>query len=126
MPKLAIFDEEIGLRQEVARRYDELLGNLGLEIETPVIGPGNTSVYAQYTILSPDRDRLQAKLGNAGIPSVPYYAVPLHLQPVFSHLGRLKGDFPVTEKVSAQCLSLPMSPYVKREDQERIAGVLRL
>lgn len=124
MPKLAIFDEEIGLRREVAARYNELLGNLDLAIETPIIGAGNTSVYAQYTLLSPDRDGLQARLNEAGIPSVSYYAVPLHLQPVFSNLGGREGDFPVTEKVSAQCLSLPMSPYVKREDQELIARTL--
>ena len=54
------------------------------------------------------------------IPSVSYYTVPLHLQPVFHNLGHEKGDFPVAEKVADQCLSLPMSPYLDSNDQNKI------
>lgn len=93
-------------------------------MQVPFVAEGNTSVFAQYTILSELRDEIQAKLGEAGIPSVAYYSVPLHLQPVFSGLGYREGDFPVTERVAALGLSLPMSPYVKSSDQERIAAVI--
>ena len=51
------------------------------------------------------------------INSVSYYSVPLHLQPVINHLGHKKRDFPVAEKVANQYLSLPMSPYLTKEDQ---------
>ncbi len=119
LTKLEIFDEEIKLRQEIADRYAAGLAESGLTL--PVLGEGNTSVYAQYTVLSDDRDALQKKLSDDGIPSVPYYAVPLHLQPAFENLGHKKGDFPVTEDVSGRCLSLPMSPYVTEADQEAIA-----
>lgn len=122
LAKMDLFEEEIAMRQAVAVGYATRLAGAGLTL--PHVAEGNTSVYAQYTVLSPDRDALQAKLSAAGIPSVPYYAVPLHLQPVFADLGHAAGDFPVTERVAATGLSLPMSPYVTAEDQDRIAAAI--
>jgi len=120
LPKLELFPEEVKLRQQVGERYSSLLQ--GIEgIECPQIGEGNTSVYAQYTVLCENREEIQERLKKHDIPSVPYYAVPLHLQPVFADLGHQKGDFPVTERVGDQCLSLPMSPYLSPEEQEEIA-----
>lgn len=116
LEKLEIFPDEITKRQEVAERYNAALAPLGVEI--PRLASGNTSVYAQYTILHPHRDELSASLAKAGVPSVSYYAVPLHLQPVFSYLGYKVGDFPVAERVANFCLSLPMNPYLS--DQEVI------
>ena len=58
------------------------------------------------------------------IPSVSYYSVPLHLQPVFKNLGHIEGDFPVAEKVANQCLSLPMSPYLSANDQGKVIDVI--
>ena len=58
-------------------------------------------------------------------PSVAYYAVPLHLQGAFANLGHKAGDFPVSEHVAAHCLSLPMYPYISREDQECVASTLK-
>jgi len=120
--KMALFDEEISLRNQVADRYAEVLA--GAEIDLPQVVEGNTSVYAQYTILSEERERIQKALSDADVPSVIYYSVPLHLQPVFGSLGYSQGDFPVTESVAAKGLSLPMSSYVKSEDQERIGEVV--
>ena len=126
---LAVFEkfpEEVALRQAIAERYNTQLAQAGLaDIALPHIAAGSTSVYAQYTILSPQRDALQARLQSAGIPSVPYYAVPLHLQPVFDNLGHQQGDFPVTEKVAAQCLSLPMSAYLRSEDQLAVVRAMQ-
>ena len=68
---------------------------------------------------------MQGALKEANVPSVSYYSVPLHLQPVFADLEYQKGDFPVTEKIADQCLSLPMSPYVKEEDQDTIYECLK-
>ena len=58
------------------------------------------------------------------IPSVSYYSVPLHLQPVFENIGHQAGDFPVAEKVANQCLSLPMSPYLTQEDQAKVIDAI--
>ena len=81
LEKIEIFDDEIEKRQAVAASYAAGFSNDSLVL--PAVGEGNTSVYAQYTILSPERDALSAALREAGVPSVSYYAVPLHLQPVF-------------------------------------------
>lgn len=116
LPKLAIFDEEIAKRQQVAARYTEAIRSSSSRIVTPCVADGNTSVWAQYTILAEARDRLRDALAADGIPSVSYYAMPLHLQPVFENLGYQKGDFPVTERVADQCLSLPINPYLSGEE----------
>ena len=59
-------------------------------------------------------------LKDKNIPSVSYYSVPLHLQPVFENLGHKEGDFPVAEKVSNEFLSLPMSPYLISQDKSLV------
>jgi len=120
--KLEIFEEEIELRQQVAAKYAARLDEGPLEL--PEVAPGNTSVFAQYTVLSDDREAMQNRLKSDNIPSVAYYSVPLHLQPVYSKLGYQSGDFPITESVAAKGFSLPMSPYVLESDQDRIAHAL--
>ena len=84
----------------------------------------NTSVYAQYTILSEQREEIQQSLKEKDNPSVSYYSVPLHLQPVFKNLGHKEGDFPIAEKVANQCLSLPMSPYLSEDDQTKVIDAI--
>jgi dTDP-4-amino-4,6-dideoxygalactose transaminase len=59
------------------------------------------------------------------IPSVSYYSVPLHLQPVFVNLGHKEGDFPVAEKVADQCLSLPMSPYLMEAELAKVIEIIK-
>lgn len=122
LAKMDLFEEEITMRQAVAAGYAERLAGAGLKL--PHLGDGNTSVYAQYTVLSEDRDALQQKLGAAGVPSVPYYAVPVHLQPAFATLNYRLGDFPVSEQTAATCLSLPMSAYVTSQDQDTVAAAI--
>ena len=122
MSKMAIFDEEILKRQVVAEEYNSRLERD--DIILPQVDSGNSSVYAQYTILCNDRDQVQKNLTDSGVPSVPYYAVPLHLQPVFSDLGHVEGDFPVTESVSKRCLSLPMNPYLKNEEIDQVCQAI--
>ena len=121
LAKLDIFDEEVTKRQQVAATYNTHLAS-DSSITLPPVAEGNTSVYAQYTILSEDRDQLSASLKEAGIPSVSYYAVPLHLQPVFENLGHQKGDFPVTERVANQGLSLPMNPYLTDKEIAQVCA----
>jgi UDP-2-acetamido-2-deoxy-ribo-hexuluronate aminotransferase len=84
----------------------------------------NTSVYAQYTTLSEQREEIQQSLKEKDIPSVSYYSVPLHLQTVFENLGDKVGDFPIAEKVASHCLSLPMSPYLSDEDQTKVIDTI--
>ena len=123
LESLEVFPGEVIKRQEIGERYTTNLSNLNW-LETPKISKNNTSVFAQYTILSKDRDGIQSKLKEKEIPSVFYYSVPLHLQPVFENLGYQASDFPVAEIVSKQCLSLPMSPYLSQEDQSKVIDAI--
>jgi UDP-2-acetamido-2-deoxy-ribo-hexuluronate aminotransferase len=120
---LEVFPDEVQKREHLGQTYSEDLSNL-VNLETPSVCDHNTSVYAQYTILSEHREQIQQSLKEKEIPSVSYYSVPLHLQPVFNRLGHQAGDFPVAEKVSDQCLSLPMSPYLAQEDQVKVIDTI--
>jgi UDP-2-acetamido-2-deoxy-ribo-hexuluronate aminotransferase len=120
---LKAFPEEVQKRDQLGKTYSEGLAHLD-GLETPGIGEHNTSVYAQYTILSEHREEIQKSLKEKDIPSVFYYSVPLHLQPVFNHLGHQAENFPVAEKVANQCLSLPMSPYLTQEDQSKVIDAI--
>ena len=125
LEKMEIFPEEVRLRWQAGRRYDELLSGIqGIRLHS--IAEGNDSVYAQYTILCEDRDVLAQRLKDEGIPCVAYYTVPLHLQGAFADLGHKAGDFQVAERVARECLSLPMSPYISFEDQKKVASALKV
>jgi UDP-2-acetamido-2-deoxy-ribo-hexuluronate aminotransferase len=120
---LEVFPDEVQKRENLGQTYSEGLAHLdGLEITG--IGEHNTSVYAQYTILSEQREEIRKSLKDKNIPSVSYYSVPLHLQPVFKNLGHQSGDFPVAEKVANLCLSLPINPYLPDEDQSKVIDTI--
>ena len=119
--KLDLFEEEIALRNRVASWYHELLCS---EVKKPEISSGYQSVWAQYTIILPDyvnRSELQELLKASGVPTMVYYERPLHLQKALAYLGGKPGDFPVSEYLSSHVLSLPMHPYLKREEVETAA-----
>ena len=123
LPKLALFEEEVALRQEVAANYAHLLSALrgtksDTAIQPPFIEPHNTSVYAQYTIQVNDREVLQAKLMAKRIPTVVHYPIPLNKQPAVADRDAI-GD-----KVAQQVISLPMSPYLPYTDQVAIVKFL--
>lgn len=119
--KLDLFDEEIELRNRAASWYHELLCG---EVKKPEIPAGCKSVWAQYTVILPDsvnRAELQELLKASGVPTMVYYERPLHLQKALVYLGCKPGDFPVSEYLSCHVLSLPMHPYLKREEVETVA-----
>ena len=120
---LEVFPDEVQKRENLGQTYSEGLVHVD-GLETPSIGEHNTSVYAQYTILAEHREEIQQSLKEKDIPSVSYYTVPLHLQPVFKHLGHQTGDFPIAERVSNQCLSLPISPYLEEVEQKKVIDVI--
>ena len=117
LAKMEIFAEEIGLRQEVAGRYNQMLAGA---VKVPKIFNENILAWAQYSVLHPRRDEIIKKLRENSIPTAIYYPIPLHLQEAFAHLGYRKNDFPVAEKVAGEIFSLPMHPYLERQDQEKI------
>jgi dTDP-4-amino-4,6-dideoxygalactose transaminase/acetyltransferase-like isoleucine patch superfamily enzyme len=124
LEKFILFPNECVDRNTIAARYDSMLTDIS-DITIPQIATGNTSVYAQYTVLIENRDTISNILKSQGIPTASYYTVPLHLQSAFADLGYKAGAFPVSEKVAAQCLSLPMSPYLSPLVQQKISSTLK-
>ncbi len=111
--KFKRIDEYNKKRREKATLYNTLLNDV---VKCPQEKNEITHVYHQYTILSEQRDSIQKHLKEKDIPSVVYYPVPLHLQEALRYLGYKKNDFPVTERISSQVLSLPIYPELAEED----------
>jgi len=122
LEKLSILEEEMEMRQVVARRYSDGLGNL---VKVPVISEGNRSAWAQYAIETEHRDAVRTALKENGIPTMIYYEKPLHQQKAYSRYKCASGGLPVSETLPDRILCLPMHPYLKRDDQERIIDVIR-
>ena len=108
-------------RREAAARYGEL--GLGDVCELPEDEPGH--VYHMYVARSPHRDRISAALREAGIGCASYYATPLHLQPVFHHLGYAEDSLPVTELAGRENLALPLWAGIPAEVQEEVVECVR-
>ena len=125
LEKLNIFPREIESRQRVAKTYTQLLGGIA-KIAAPAIPAKCKSAWAQYSILAEDRQTLQNKLKQHGIPTAVYYPQPLHMQTAYAGLKYSKGDLPVAEKISEHILSLPMHPYLCVEDQKKIVDKIEL
>lgn len=121
LEKLTIFDEEIELRDEVAARYSKALAGKYI---VPQVKDDRSSVWAQYSILSDNREADMAMLKENGVPTAVYYPKPLHLQDAFAGLGYNHGDFPITESVMTRIFSLPMHPYLDADTQDYIIEVL--
>ncbi len=125
LPKLRAFEEyELSARQRWAELYTSLLEE---HLKVPGLRDGYTSSWAQYTVmLDPDIDReaVQAKLREKGIPTMVYYWRGLHQQPAYTHLGYGEGSLPVTEEVCRRVLSLPMHPYLKEDDVRTVCSAL--
>ena len=120
--KLERLSKEIAARQRVANAYQEGLGDV---VETPVVPDGSRSAWAQYSILTNNRDALQAALSSKGIPTAIYYPQPLHLQTAYRELGQKTGDFPVSEHTAECILSLPMHPFLMDEQITYIVSSVR-
>jgi len=81
-------------------------------------------VYHQYTIRSERRDVLQQHLATRKIGSTVYYPYPLHLQPLYAHLGHMRGDFPHAERAAQEILSLPMYPELRKDQIARVVDAI--
>jgi dTDP-4-amino-4,6-dideoxygalactose transaminase len=120
--KLKIFPDEIAARDRVAKRYNEMLGDVAT---VPLVAEGNTSVWAQYTLRVPNRDAVAAALKAKGIPTAIYYPKPLHQQTAYSKFPCAGNGVPVSERLAGEVLSLPMHPYLEESVQDRIITAVR-
>jgi len=120
--KLKHYKKDLSLRQEVAEKYMQAFA--GKDLVLPFVAKERTSAWAQYSVRVKNRDEVQAKLKEAGIPTAVHYPMPLHLQEAFEYLGYKQGDFPISERVSEEIMSLPMNPYMTDEEIKYIAKAL--
>jgi dTDP-4-amino-4,6-dideoxygalactose transaminase len=123
LAKLTVFPEELRARERIAQAYDQRLGNA---VTTPARVPDSTSAWAIYAILlrdEADRDRTQAALRAAGVPTAIYYPRPLHRQPAYraAHDG---SALPVSEDLAGRILALPIHPDLTDQDVERICDAV--
>ena len=121
LAKLKLFPGEVEMRQVVADRYRAGLKGL---VSVQTIPEGCVSVYAQFCPRSPKFAEIQAALKAADVPTARYYPIPMHLLGATEYLGYKKGDMPVSEACAADIFALPMHPYLKAEDIDRICGVI--
>ena len=125
LTKMERFDWEVQKREQIGQHYTQQLLVVYPNITTPYIEPNNTTVYAQYTIQISNRDELAKQLNQMGIPTAVHYPVPLHLQPAFAHLKLPVGHCPTAEKIAQRVMSIPMSPDLTHQDQQRIIDALK-
>ncbi|PKQ41247.1 aminotransferase DegT [Pseudomonas sp. YY-1] len=120
LPKLEIFAEEIQLRQQVAASYDLCLKAAGIN-SSPFTEAHNISAYAQFTIQVENRDAVQAKLKEQGIPTAVHYPIPLNKQPAVADNN---ACLPVGDAVAERVMSLPFHPYMRSDDIESVVRAL--
>ncbi len=108
LAKLSIFEEELKKRHQIAALYDQRLGDA---LELPRHSEHTQSGWSLYSILLENRDRVQAALSDANVPSGVYYRQPLHQMRAFKEFAPQEG-LPVSERLSQRILSLPMHPYL--------------
>ncbi|NER24246.1 MAG: DegT/DnrJ/EryC1/StrS family aminotransferase [Symploca sp. SIO1C2] len=129
--KLSYLDQWNDARRQLAGTYNQLLQLLP-GVVVPQETPNSQAVWNQYTILLTQdsssgsyRDQVRQRLQQQGVSSMVYYPIPLHLQPVYQHLGYQPGDFPVSEQICNQVLSLPMFPELSGEEQQQVVYSLK-
>jgi UDP-2-acetamido-2-deoxy-ribo-hexuluronate aminotransferase len=126
LAKLAVFDEELSLRQQVAARFATVIASGARQSMPPIVLPHielhNTSAWAQYTIRVQDRDVVQQNFKKAGIPTAVHYPIPLNKQPAVADAAL---ELPRGDEAAQQVISLPMGPYLSEVDQRAIVQALQ-
>jgi UDP-2-acetamido-2-deoxy-ribo-hexuluronate aminotransferase len=121
LTKLERFEWEVQQRHDIGERYNQLLDQAGIaRIQQR---PERTSVFAQYTVLVPNREALQKRLAEAGIPTAVHYPVPLNEQPAYKHLC-CPDCTPVAQQLAKRVMSLPMSPDIKEAQIKQITSAI--
>jgi len=116
--RLKTLSKQVKKRRQLANYYRSQLPVKMLLADSP------NHAYHLFVVKTLRRDKLQKYLFERKIQTAIHYPKPIHLQPAFRHLGYRRGDFPNTEKLSRQVLSLPLYPYVSKQDQDKIIRVI--
>lgn len=109
-------------RRALAEEYDRTLARMA--IATPAPSDGTDHVYHVYAVRTGRRDAVRARLAEQGVQSGIHYPVPVHLQPAYLNLGYDQGDFPITERLADETLSLPLFPGMTRAQLREVCETL--
>jgi dTDP-4-amino-4,6-dideoxygalactose transaminase len=120
--KMRHIEEWTKARIRLAARYHEKLA--GLPIQLPAVRPEARHVWHLFVVLHPRRDKLRAALEARGVQTGLHYPIPVHLQKAYADLGHREGEFPVSERVGRECLTLPMFPEMTEAQQDRVVEAL--
>lgn len=120
--KLPHLEQWIENRRAAAGRYTAAFAASGLQV--PVEPADARHVYHQYTLRVPDRDRVQQDARAAGVETMVYYPVPLHLQKVHATLNLREGAFPNSERAAREVLSIPMYPELREDVQRQVVSTI--
>lgn len=121
LEKLRIFPDEIIARQKVAERYNAAFAG---RAQTPSLIAGATSVWAQYTLVVQDRERVAQACKAAGVPTAVYYPIPLNRQTGYKAFPTVSTGVPVSERLATSVISLPMHPYLDAATQDKIISAV--
>jgi UDP-2-acetamido-2-deoxy-ribo-hexuluronate aminotransferase len=121
LPKLELLEEELQLRNQVAKNYTRLLSEVGI-YTNPFVEKHNVSAWAQYTIRVDSRETVQAKLKEADVPSAVHYPIPLNKQLAVADGA---ASLPVGNEMAETVMSLPMHPYMLVTEQNVVASILK-
>jgi dTDP-4-amino-4,6-dideoxygalactose transaminase len=121
--KLAHLDRWNERRRALARRYTSALHDAGLVL--PQVADFAEPVWHQYAVLCPQRDALRDHLSRAGVPTLIHYPLPPHLQDAYRDLGFARGAFPISERLHAEELSLPIGPHLSDAEVDSVCATIR-
>lgn len=120
--KLCYLADWNAMRESIAVRYTQRLADLPIVLPTP--STDIVSVWHHYAICLSEREELCEELNKKGISSGKHYPLSLHLQPAYSHLGYVRGDFPVAEQIADETLSLPIYPLLSERQMDRVVDAV--
>lgn len=121
--KLARLDEWNARRIAIAARYQHGLSDIGLHL--PFVPSWTEPTWHLYVVRHARRDALQKKLANAGVGTLIHYPIPPHLQSAYAELGHAQGNFPISEKIHNEVLSLPIGPSMSLSDADQVIQAVR-
>ena len=124
LSKLSVFEHEIDRRNELARTYSRELAD---SVSVPTVPDGCRSAWAQYTVRVPagQRDAVRERIASEKVPTVVYYPVPLHMQPVYMTGQQVETDCSVAERLSGEVFSLPVHPYLTSSEAGRVIAAVK-
>ena len=121
--KLTHLDEWNERRSRLAECYHETLADLGLRL--PKVYASAEHAWHIYAIRHPRRDELKKTLESLGVNTLIHYPIPPHLQTAYANLGYKQGDFPISEKIHSEILSLPIGPHLSAQDQASVISAVK-